>query len=149
MNQIESIERPVEVPDEGVMCDLLWADPDHQIRGWAPNSARGISFRFGADVVKQFLEQHNLELICRAHEVADYGFEFFANRGLVTLFSAPNYCGDTNNKAAIMSVNHSLKCSFQVSSSFLFVESFMQICSSLDSKARNCAQQKFVSTANT
>ena len=42
------------------------------------------------------------------------GYEFFADRQLVTIFSAPNYCGDFDNAGAIMSVDESLMCSFQI-----------------------------------
>jgi serine/threonine-protein phosphatase PP1 catalytic subunit len=30
---INAVQRPQDVPDEGILCDLLWADPD-QIQGW-------------------------------------------------------------------------------------------------------------------
>lgn len=43
------------------------------------------------------------------------GYEFFGKRTLVTIFSAPNYCGEFDNAASIMSVDDSLMCSFQVS----------------------------------
>lgn len=42
------------------------------------------------------------------------GYEFFANRKLVTIFSAPNYCGEFDNAGAMMSVDESLMCSFQI-----------------------------------
>ena len=42
------------------------------------------------------------------------GYEFFAKRQLVTLFSAPNYCGEFDNAGGMMSVDESLMCSFQV-----------------------------------
>ena len=42
------------------------------------------------------------------------GYEFFAKRQLVTLFSAPNYCGEFDNSGAMMTVDESLMCSFQV-----------------------------------
>lgn len=42
------------------------------------------------------------------------GYEFFAKRQLVTLFSAPNYCGEFDNAGAMMSVDETLMCSFQV-----------------------------------
>lgn len=45
------------------------------------------------------------------------GYEFFSKRQLVTLFSAPNYCGEFDNAGAMMSVDESLMCSFQVSKS--------------------------------
>ena len=42
------------------------------------------------------------------------GYEFFADRQLVTIFSAPNYCGEFDNAGAMMSVDETLMCSFQI-----------------------------------
>lgn len=42
------------------------------------------------------------------------GYEFFSRRQLVTLFSAPNYCGEFDNSGAMMTVDDSLMCSFQI-----------------------------------
>lgn len=42
------------------------------------------------------------------------GYEFFANRQLVTVFSAPNYCGEFDNAGAMMTVDENLTCSFQI-----------------------------------
>lgn len=42
------------------------------------------------------------------------GYEFFAKRQLVTIFSAPNYCGEFDNAGAMMSVDDTLTCSFQI-----------------------------------
>jgi serine/threonine-protein phosphatase PP1 catalytic subunit len=75
---------------------------------------RGVSFfTFGAEVVAKFLLKHDLDLICRVHQVVEDGYEFFAKRQLVTLFSAPNYCGEFDNAGSIMSVDETLICSFQ------------------------------------
>lgn len=49
-------------------------------------------------------------------QVVEDGYEFFAKRQLVTLFSAPNYCGEFDNAGAMMSVDETLMCSFQVCS---------------------------------
>jgi len=46
--------------------------------------------------------------------VVEEGYEFFARRQLVTIFSAPNYCGEFDNAGAMMSVDDTLMCSFQV-----------------------------------
>lgn len=73
-----------------------------------------MSFTFGPDVVSRFLQKHDMDLICRAHQVVEDGYEFFSKRQLVTLFSAPNYCGEFDNAGAMMSVDESLLCSFQV-----------------------------------
>jgi serine/threonine-protein phosphatase PP1 catalytic subunit len=93
----------MDVPDQGLLCDLLWADPD-DIQGWGENE-RGVSFIFGSDIVKKFCKKHEIDLVCRAHQVVEKGYEFFAGRNLVTIFSAPNYCGEFDNDAAIMDVN--------------------------------------------
>ena len=61
--------RPTDVPDTGLLCDLLWSDPDKDVQGWGEND-RGVSFTFGADVVSKFLNRHDLDLICRAHQVS-------------------------------------------------------------------------------
>lgn len=68
MEQIRRIQRPTDVPDQGLLCDLLWSDPDKDVMGWGEND-RGVSYTFGADVVAKFLHKHDLDLICRAHQV--------------------------------------------------------------------------------
>ena len=52
----------------GLLCDLLWSDPDKETKGWGEND-RGVSFTFGIDIVTKFLNRHDLDLICRAHQV--------------------------------------------------------------------------------
>lgn len=162
MEQIIRIIRPTEVPDEGLLCDLLWSDPDPEPRIWSGgarrgsfhpdysardtsmeeklsdamqdldvkeksanekphfsvgefgDNERGVSFTFGPTAVAKFLAKNDFDLICRGHQVVEDGYEFFAKRQLVTIFSAPNYCGEFDNAAAIMSVDENLLCSFQV-----------------------------------
>ncbi|KAI8827708.1 Serine/threonine-protein phosphatase pp1 [Chytriomyces hyalinus] len=113
MEQVRRLMRPTDIPDTGLLCDLLWSDPNKDTTGWSEND-RGVSFTFGPDVVTRFLQKHDLDLICRAHQVVEDGYEFFAKRQLVTLFSAPNYCGEFDNSGAMMSVDESLMCSFQI-----------------------------------
>ena len=73
-----------------------------------------MSFTFGEEIVADFLRRHDFDLICRAHQVVEDGYEFFAKRQLVTVFSAPNYCGEFDNAGAVMSVDESLMCSFRI-----------------------------------
>ncbi|KAJ3234391.1 Serine/threonine-protein phosphatase pp1 [Chytriomyces hyalinus] len=113
MEQVRRVMRPSDVPDTGILCDLLWSDPSAEVTGWG-ESDRGVGFLFGADVVEKFLEKHDLDLIARAHQVVQDGYEFFCKRQLVTIFSAPNYCGEFDNAAAIMTVSENLLCSFQI-----------------------------------
>jgi len=112
VQQISELIRPCDIPDVGLLCDLLWSDPS-PTEGWAEND-RGVSYTFGADIVTEFCEQQDLDLIVRAHQVVEDGYLFFAGRKLVTLFSAPNYCGEFDNAGAMISIDESLMCSFQI-----------------------------------
>ncbi|XP_046554475.1 serine/threonine-protein phosphatase PP1-like [Haliotis rubra] len=113
LQQIKDIERPIDVPDHGLVCDLLWSDPDEDITGWGEND-RGVSYTFGGDVVKDFLKKFDCSLIVRAHQVVEDGYQFFQKRKLVTLFSAPNYCGEFDNAAGVMIVSEDLTCAFKI-----------------------------------
>ena len=58
MEQVRNIPRPTDIPDRGLICDLLWADPDKNVQGWG-ESDRGVSFTFGRDIVgKQHTSTH-------------------------------------------------------------------------------------------
>ena len=113
LNNIKQIVRPTEVPDKGLLCDLLWSDPEKGAEDWASNS-RGISVLFNENLVEKALDELDIDLICRAHQVVEEGYEFFAQRKLVTVFSAPNYCGEFDNSGAFMIVNKDLMCGFKV-----------------------------------
>ena len=113
VEQIKNIVRPTDVPEQGLLCDLLWSDPEENKSGFGPND-RGVSVTFNSKVVETFLKNNDLDLICRAHQVVEEGYEFFANRLLVTVFSAPNYCGEFDNSGAMMSIDENLICSFQI-----------------------------------
>ena len=52
LDQINQIPRPSAVPDQGMLCDFLWSDPDGDIRGWGEND-RGASYVFGANVISE------------------------------------------------------------------------------------------------
>ena len=111
LDQIKNIMRPTDVPDAGLLCDLLWSDPERGVEEYGDND-RGVSFTFGENVVRKFNSKHDIDLICRAHQVVEDGYEFFQRRQLVTLFSAPNYCGEFDNSGAMMSIDETLMCSF-------------------------------------
>jgi serine/threonine-protein phosphatase PP1 catalytic subunit len=67
-----------------------------------------------------------LDLVVRAHQVkfinikynylkvVEEGYEFFGNKQLVTIFSAPNYCGEFDNAGALMAIDENLMCSFKI-----------------------------------
>lgn len=72
---------------------LFRSDPDPGTKGWQSNT-RGLSYVFGADVVHEICQKLDIDMIVRAHQVVQDGYEFFADRKLITLFSAPHYCGN-------------------------------------------------------
>ena len=113
IQNIQEISRPTDIPDTGLLCDLLWSDPDKDVLEYDEND-RGVSVIFGEKIVQDFNKKNDLDLIIRAHQVVDDGYEFFAQRQLITIFSAPNYCGEFDNSAGIMIIDESLTCSLKV-----------------------------------
>ncbi|OXG32295.1 serine/threonine-protein phosphatase PP-Z, partial [Cryptococcus neoformans Ze90-1] len=113
MDDIRRIQRPTDVPDYGLLNDLVWSDPSDTALDWEDNE-RGVSFCYGKSVINAFLATHDMDLICRAHMVVEDGYEFYNDRTLVTVFSAPNYCGEFDNFGAVMSVSEDLLCSFEL-----------------------------------
>lgn len=111
LQQLDKIDRSTleTVPDEGLVCDLLWADPDKNETAWGENE-RGCSYTFGPAIVDKFCKQHGFDLVCRAHQVMDHGYEFFCKRKLATVFTASNYCGDYGNRGSVLHVDPKLKC---------------------------------------
>ncbi|KAI6231321.1 Serine/threonine-protein phosphatase [Aphelenchoides besseyi] len=112
-DQIRQVQRPIEPPAASFLTDFLWSDPNPAADGWH-TSSRGVSQTFGADVVQEFCARMDVDLIARAHQVVHDGYLFFAKRKLVTIFSAPRYCNEYNNAAAVMLVNKSLHCKFSI-----------------------------------
>jgi serine/threonine-protein phosphatase 4 catalytic subunit len=100
---LQTIERTLEPPQEGIFADLLWSDPDESIRGFG-ESTRGAGYLFGRDVTVAFARQNRISLICRAHQVAENGYEEFFGGLLYTVWSAPNYCYRGSNLASVLEI---------------------------------------------
>lgn len=113
LSQIDAIQRPTDIPDYGLVTDLLWSDPDPQVKEWCEND-RGVSFCFGPRSLERFCKKFDIDLVVRGHMVVEDGYEFFDDKRLVTVFSAPNYCGDFDNSGAVMNITRSLICSFDI-----------------------------------
>jgi hypothetical protein len=85
------------------MCDLLWSDPD-DAPGWAL-SPRGAGWLFGPDIAKGFNHRNNISLIARAHQLVLEGYREIFDGGVVTVWSAPNYCYRCGNVAGILEIS--------------------------------------------
>ena len=116
LNKIEDVKkifRPTEIPDNGLICDLLNSDPDSEVIEYGEND-KGISVVFGEKIVKDFLRNNDLDLIVRGNQVCNNGYEFFAQKGLITVFSAPVFKGEYNNASGILKIDENLTCSMHV-----------------------------------
>ena len=113
IDQIRAINRKVEIPVEGPLCDLMWSDPE-DIETWSTNP-RGAGWIFGSKVTDEFNHINGINLVCRSHQLVQEGYKFwFPKQNLVTVWSAPNYCYRCGNAAAIMIVDKDLKTTFKM-----------------------------------
>ncbi|KAH0568823.1 serine/threonine-protein phosphatase 5 [Cotesia glomerata] len=103
LQEIRETDRNRQPPDEGVMCELLWSDPQPQM-GRAP-SKRGVGVQFGPDVTHEFCKLNGLDYIVRSHEVKNDGYEVSHDGKCITVFSAPNYCDTMGNRGAFITLN--------------------------------------------
>jgi len=97
---IKKIDRFREPPDGGLMCELMWSDPQSEM-GRAP-SKRGVGVSFGPDVTLGFCERNGLNCVVRSHECRDEGYQVDHGGRCITVFSAPNYCDQIGNKGAVV-----------------------------------------------
>ncbi|XP_063958968.1 serine/threonine-protein phosphatase 5-like [Lytechinus pictus] len=111
IDDLRTIDRNRQPPESGLMCELLWSDP--QPRPGRSPSKRGVGIQFGPDVTKNFLEYNNLEYIVRSHEVKNDGYEVTHDGKCITVFSAPNYCDQIGNKGAFINLGSDLKPNFK------------------------------------
>jgi serine/threonine-protein phosphatase 4 catalytic subunit len=113
VDQIRSLDRICEVPHEGPMCDLLWSDPEDIQGGWGI-SPRGAGYIYGEEVVSQFNHFNKIKQITRSHQLVMTGYREMFNKGLVTVWSAPNYCYRCGNAAAVMELDENMKSSYAI-----------------------------------
>lgn len=74
LSSLNQIKRPLEILDNKIVSDMLWADPKQGLDGWTDNLERGISYYFGKNVVEYFLNRNEFDLICRSHQVVEEGY---------------------------------------------------------------------------
>lgn len=94
-------------PKRGPQFSVKLQDINH----FRPNELRGCSYTFGGDAIQQFLTNNKMLCIIRAHEAQLEGYKMQYNNpetgfpGVITVFSAPNYCDVHQNKGAILKLS--------------------------------------------
>jgi len=104
LDQIRQLPRRGRQPgNEGLMCELLWTDPQ-EMDGRGP-SKRGVCIAFGPDVTKRWCKLNGISGIMRSHEVRQDGYAVEHDGLCTTVFSAPQYCDQGTNKGAFIRVD--------------------------------------------
>ncbi|XBW34538.1 hypothetical protein QEN19_000088 [Hanseniaspora menglaensis] len=103
LDEILEVNRFSEPGNVGLFHDLLWTDPTDETDDLGP-SKRGLGFSFGKSITSAFLKFNNLKKIIRSHELKEHGIDYSHDKQLITVFSAPNYCGFHGNKGAVLHI---------------------------------------------
>ncbi|KAL7722258.1 Serine/threonine-protein phosphatase [Entamoeba marina] len=109
IQDVNSIKRPLPVPKEGLLCDLLWSDPSTEISNDFESSPRGAGCLFSKKAFDSFMSTNNFDLLIRSHSLEEKGYNYIMDDKLLTLFSCSKYCSTCSNDGAIASLNEDLK----------------------------------------
>ncbi|CAF3349795.1 unnamed protein product [Rotaria socialis] len=128
IREIADINRTIEPPTKGPLCDILWADPvdgydneklEQRSEMYTHNGPRGCSYNVSYKAMCKFLDDNDLLCVIRAHQVQSAGCKMYKKHEktlfptLVTIFSAPNYCEVYKNRGAILRYDGSVMHVFQ------------------------------------
>jgi len=103
LDQLRSLSRDCEVPDEGPICDFLWTDPYDRL-GWGIQWQSN-NYSFGEDITKEFLQSNGLKMLVRSHALVMEGSTWMHDNSLLNIWSAPNYCNRCGNLGAVLQFN--------------------------------------------
>lgn len=105
IEEINSVDRKLEIPREGIITDLIWSDPSEEIVEYSP-SPKGAGQLYGEKAVNDFIkENNNISIIIRSHTLVMEGYEYQFNKKLLTIFSAPLYSGRIENVGAVLKLD--------------------------------------------
>ena len=109
---LNNIERKKEIPENGIITDLIWSDPKEEVNDYAP-SKKGAGQFYGEKAVNDFLKENsNIEMIIRSHELVDDGYKYHFNKKLLNVFSAHDYGGRLGNIGSVLKIDENYKFNF-------------------------------------
>lgn len=101
LKDINSLPKGDLDADNEILGQILWNDPSEECQGFEHNSERGFHYLFGENVFLKFLEQHNLAMVIRGHQIFPEGYKYFFDQKLLSIFSSPGYRGSKAKIAEI------------------------------------------------
>ena len=113
IEDLNNLERKNEIPEKGIITDLIWSDPKENINNFVP-SAKGAGQFYGEKAVNDFIQENkNIEMIIRSHELVDNGYKYQFNNKLLTVFSAPDYAGRVDfNIGSVLKIDENYNFNF-------------------------------------
>jgi diadenosine tetraphosphatase ApaH/serine/threonine PP2A family protein phosphatase len=119
--ELLDMDRKKELPEIGILADLTWSDPsDVRSVNWSPNS-RGAGYIYGQQAVCKFCHRNKLKRITRSHQIAQEGYQWYFSDDdcpgegkLLLVWSAPNYCYTSGNKASVLRLRFEGKNEFDI-----------------------------------
>lgn len=107
LEDISNFKRPESVSYTGHIHDIMWSDPNKNLNNYGRNT-RGSSTTYGVQAVENFLNMNGMNLLVRAHEFAENGYEMAFGKDpiVLTVFSSSDYIG--NNPGSVLVVDEDL-----------------------------------------
>ena len=90
VDQLSTLPKGVISP-EGILAEVMWNDPDENVEGFEPSPRGPGIFRYGPDVLSEFLRANKLKGMLRSHEPREEGAAVEMGGMLYTVFSCRYY----------------------------------------------------------
>ncbi|GMT14353.1 hypothetical protein PFISCL1PPCAC_5650, partial [Pristionchus fissidentatus] len=123
LDDIRSIQRPIgDLTNNSLMADLLWSDPAAGVPNgmFTANSTRSQSVYWGPEAVEGVCKATGISAVVRAHQFVAAGAAFFADRRVISIFSASNYNAEIRNHGACLHVDEKGRVTIKSFFTFLF-----------------------------
>jgi diadenosine tetraphosphatase ApaH/serine/threonine PP2A family protein phosphatase len=108
VDDLRSVKRPLtDETSSALVNQVVWSDPaegsELSVKAGhpSPRDRSGALHSFSSEETQKFCKENGLQLVVRSHQVVRNGFQIQHGGRLVTVFSAPSYCGRDSNDSAI------------------------------------------------
>ena len=109
IDAIMRLDRFVDIPNSGALCELLWNDPIDESCEFVESTERSIGSMFGVAATDEFSRANGIRMVVRAHQTKKLGFEYCHARRVLTVFSASNYERNIKNYGGVVTVDENME----------------------------------------